>query len=181
MPRPGHLAVAPIVLLACTFGPASALGASSSPSSQIVLSKRTLAQSTQLWATIDVCNPNDEPNTVGIRGSMPGNGQSGETMYMRFRLQYLDATTKHWVDLANGSTPGYIAVGAAKSARQAGRSFTLVPVPGKPAFSLRGVVSFQWRRGATVLESLSRPTTAGHDSLAGADPANFSAATCPIG
>ena len=26
-----------------------------------------------------------------------------------------------------------------------------MPVPGKPAFMLRGVVSFQWRRGATVV------------------------------
>jgi hypothetical protein len=46
---------------------------------------------------------------------------------------------------------------------------------------LRGVVSFQWRRGTRVVESVTRPTTAGHRSLAGADPPNFSAATCSIG
>jgi hypothetical protein len=102
-------------------------------------------------------------------------------MYMRFRLQYLESATKHWVDLSNGATPNFVAVGGAKSARQAGRSFQLVPVPGKPAFVLRGVVNFQWRRGTTVVESLSRATTAGHQSLAGADPPGFSAATCSIG
>jgi len=159
---------------------APTLGASaSSPATKT--STGSLRQSRQLWATIDVCNPSDQPDTVGIRGSMPGNGQSGGTMYMRFRLQYLDRATKRFVDLAESSAPRFVAVGSAKSAREAGRSFQLVPVPGKPAFTLRGVVSFQWRRGTKILESLSRPTTAGHQSLAGADPPGFSAATCSIG
>ncbi len=142
---------------------------------------RQLRQSSQLWATIDVCSPSDQPDTVGIRGSMPGNGQSGQVMYMRFRLQYLDSATKRFLDLASGTAPRFVAVGPAKSARQTGRSFQLVPAPGKPAAVLRGVVTFQWRRGKTVVESISRPTTAGHQSLAGADPPGFSAATCSIG
>ena len=70
------------------------------------------ARSRQLWATIDVCNPSDQPNTVGIRGSMPGDGKSDDVMYMRFRLQYLDASTKHWVDLATDAASGFVAVGA---------------------------------------------------------------------
>jgi hypothetical protein len=100
-------------------------------------------------------------------------------MYMSFRLQYLNSTTKHWGDLA-GSTPTFISVGSG-GARQGGQSFQLMPATGKPAFTLRGLVEFQWRRGKTVLESTRRPTTAGHVSLAGADPRGFSAATCQIG
>ena len=115
-----------------------------------------------LWATIDVCNPADQPNTIGIRGSMPGDGQAHDTMYMRFRLQYMNATSKKWVDLAITSAPGFLAVGPAKSVRQGGRSFQLVPVKGKPAFTLRGVVSFEWRRGTTV-------RSRGHAGLAGSD------------
>jgi hypothetical protein len=161
---------------------AAAPGASASSSAaKTPREGRSLLQSRQLWATIDVCNPADQPDAVGIRGSMPGNGRSGETMYMRFRLQYLDSTTKRFVDLAKGTAPRFVAVGPAQSARQSGRSFQLVPVPGRPAFTLRGVVTFQWRRSATVVESVSRPTTAGHMSLAGADPPGFSAATCSIG
>jgi hypothetical protein len=183
LPRPIHASLAALVVLlsAPAFGalPAPALGASTSARAQKAASARSLLQSIQLWATIDVCNPPDQPDTVGIRGSMPGNSQSGETMYMRFRLQYLDVTTKQWVDLANGATASFVAVGGAKSARQAGRSFQLVPVPGA-AFTLRGVVSFQWRRGTKVVESVSRPTTAGHQSIAGAEPVGFSAATCSI-
>jgi hypothetical protein len=162
---------------------AAALGASASSSAaKTPAGSRTLRQSRLLWATIDICNPFDKPDTIGIRGSMPGNGQSGETMYMRFRLQYLDSATKRFVDeLGKGATSGFVVVGPAKSALQSGRSFQLVPVAGRPAFTLRGVVTFQWRRGAAVVESISRPTTAGHQSRTGADPPGFSAATCSIG
>jgi hypothetical protein len=141
-------------------------------------SQHSLLTSTQLWATVDVCNPPDQPAMIGVRGSMPGDGQSGQTMYMRFRLQYMN-TSKHWVDLPTEAPSAWVGVGRAKETRQAGRSFQLVPVPDKP-FILRGVVSFQWRRGATVVTSVSRPTTAGHRSKAGADPPGFSSASCSI-
>ncbi len=143
-------------------------------------SNRTLLRSHALWATVDVCNPKDQPNTVGIRGSMPGDGRAGDRMYMSFRLQIMGAAG-HWVDLLAGATPGYVAVGSSASAREGGRSFQLVPVAGKPAAQLRGVVDYQWRHGRTVLLSISRPTTAGHQALAGADPAGFSATSCEIG
>jgi hypothetical protein len=139
-----------------------------------------LLRSRLLWSTIDVCNAPDQPNTVGIRGSMPGDHQAHDKMYMRFRLQYVDAATKTWADLSKASA-GYAAVGSGATARQAGRSFQLNPVAGQPAFTLRGVVNFQWRHGATVLAEASRATSAGRDSLAGSDPAGFSAASCLIG
>jgi hypothetical protein len=150
------------------------------PTARAAASRHSLLNSRELWATIDVCNASDQPDTVGIRGSMPGDGHAHDTLYMSFRLQSMDAITKHWVDLKNAST-AFSAVGAAKSARQGGASFTLTPVVGKPAFTLRGVVSFQWRRRATVLAAASRPTSAGRQSTAGADPTGFSAATCLIG
>ncbi len=145
------------------------------------VSTRTLLSSKDLWATIDVCDASDQPNTLGIRGSMPGDGRARDKMYMSFRLQYLDKTTNKWIDLEAGAAPAYVGVGGGESARQGGRSFQLEPVAGKPAFTLRGVVDFQWRRGRSVVASASRPTTASHQSLAGADPAGYSAASCLIG
>jgi len=142
---------------------------------------KALLRSRELWATIDVCSPIDQPDTVGIRGSMPGDKHAHDKMYMSFRLQYMDATTKKWLDLASGAGPAFVAVGPGGSVRQGGRSFQLVPKAGKPAFTLRGVVDYQWRRGKTVLQSTSRPTSDGHMSLAGADPAGFSSASCLIG
>jgi hypothetical protein len=142
--------------------------------------ERALLHSHELWATIDVCNPADQPDTVGIRGSMPGDKRSGDRMYMSFRLQYLNASGQ-WVDLASGASSGFATVGSGASARQGGTSFELKPVAGKPAVTLRGVVDFEWRRGKTIVVSAEQPTTAGHKSLAGADPADFSTATCVIG
>ncbi len=143
-------------------------------------SERALLDSHELWATIDVCNPADQPDTVGIRGSMPGNGHPRDRMYMSFRLQYLSAS-KQWMDLASSASSGFVAVGSGASPRQGGSSFELKPVAGKPAVTLRGVVDFEWRHGETVVASGVQSTAVGHKSLAGADPKDYSAATCVIG
>jgi hypothetical protein len=151
-------------------------GSTGAPGTQTL----TAAQRRELWATIDVCNAADDPpHTVGVRGSMPGDGNIHAQMFMRFRLQYQTATEKRWVDLATAGEPPFVAVGSGKGSRQGGATFVLKPVPGKTLI-LRGVVTFQWRNGTTVLGQLSRPTTAGRKSLAGADPAGFSAATCAL-
>jgi hypothetical protein len=139
-----------------------------------------LLHSRELWATVNVCGPKDQPNTIGIRGSMPGDGHAKDVMYMRFKVQYEDTATKQWLDLAQGADSGFLKVGSAGLARQAGRSFQLAPAAGKPTYSLRGEVIFQWRRRTTVLQTATIPTTAGHKSLAGADPSGYSAATCTL-
>ncbi len=143
-------------------------------------SAHALLSSRELWATIDVCNPANQPDTVGIRGSMPGDRHSHDKMYMSFRLQYMNAS-KQWVNLSSSASSSFAAVGNGAAARQDGTSFELKPVAGKPAVTLRGVVDFQWRRGGTVLASGALPTAVGHKSLAGADPPGYSAATCIIG
>ncbi len=142
--------------------------------------ERVLLHSHELWATIDVCNPADQPSTIGIRGSMPGDGHAHDSMYMSFRLQFMNAS-RHWVNLSSGASSGFVAVGTGASTRQGGTSFELKPVAGRPAVTLRGVVDFQWRRGKTVIVAGAVPTAVGHKSLAGADPENYSAATCIIG
>jgi hypothetical protein len=160
--------------------PASASTPGSAETSKPTASERALLSSHELWATIDVCDPEDEPNTVGIRGSMPGDGKSNQKMYMSFRLQYLNAK-KQWVDVASGASASFVAVGSGAAARQGGTTFDLKPVNGQPPVTLRGVVDFEWRHGKTVVLSATRTSTVGHKSLAGADPANFSAETCVIG
>jgi hypothetical protein len=145
----------------------------------------SLYASRQLWATVDVCNPKDQPNTIGIRGSMPSDGRRGDAMFMRFRVQYQNSSTKKWVDIAKGpgsqgADSGLQPVHPGGLASESGRNFQMVPTPGA-AFTLRGVVSFEWRRGIHVVHSATRVTTAGHKTLTGADPAGFSAAICTIG
>ena len=154
--------------------PAAASGAS--PAARARASAHSPLQSRQLWATIDLCNPPDQPHYVGVRGSMPGDGRATDTMYMRFRLQYVNAAGQ-WADIANGPVPSFVAVGSARTTRQLGRSFQVRP---QRALTFRGVVSFQWRHGSRVLASASRVSSAGRESLKGSDPAGFSAATCRI-
>jgi hypothetical protein len=161
--------------LAALTAPAQAASESGSGHTQLPSSLR---RSPTLWATIDVCNPPDQRYTVGVRGSMPSDGRAHDTMFMRFRLQQMESPTHRWVDVP-GAASAYLPMGSARTGAEAGRSFTLVRPTGS-AFVLRGVISFQWRRGATVLGTLSLPTRAGHVSQTGADPANFSAATCRI-
>jgi len=150
-------------------------------STNTVAHEHSLLQSRELWATVDVCDPADQPNTVGVRGSMPGDGHSKDAMHMRFQLQYLEAKSSTWIDLMHGGDSGFIAVGTAKTARQGGTSFQLMPVTGKPAFTIRGLVTFQWRHGARVLHEVTRTTSAAHKGVADADPAGYSAAQCAIG
>jgi hypothetical protein len=138
---------------------------------------RSLARSRQLWATVDVCGPANKQSTIGIRGSMPSDGHPKDTMYMRFRVQYLDPATRAWANVTHGGDSGPVKVGRADAVRQAGVSFQFAS---RSAFMLRGLVMFQWRRGRTVVATQSRTTSAGHHSLLGADPAGYSAATCRL-
>src|SRR5436853_7502424 len=93
------------------------------------LAKRhSLISSPLLWATVNVCDTPANPDTVGIRGSMPGSGVRGEAMYMRFQVQYLAHTDNKWHNITQGADSGWVSVGAATyRARQAGWSFRLSP------------------------------------------------------
>jgi hypothetical protein len=136
-----------------------------------------LAQSPELWATVDICNAPHHLHTIGIRGSMPGDGRPRDAMYMRFHVQSFDAATKQWLGLG-GAESAFVSVGSAAGTRQAGRTFEFKPTPNP--YTLRGLVEFQWRRAGRVVHLASIPTTARHTSLAGAEPKGFSAATCEL-
>ena len=172
-PRPCAAGLAALVAAAGLYvaGPAASSGATAVP--------RSLRLSLDLWATIDVCDTPRQPNWIGIRGSMPGDGNAHHKMFMRFRLQYLDPGTKRWTDLGKAASE-YVWLGPANAPGQRGRSFQLMPRAGEHVAPIRGVVTFQWRRGGTVLFELSRATTAGHKGITGAEPPNFSVATCQI-
>jgi hypothetical protein len=153
--------------------PAASAGTSRAHQSSLLASR-------ELWATVDVCNPSNQRHTIGVRGSMPADGSSGDTMYMRFQLQYL-STRGSWLYLAHGGDSGFVTVGAGNETRQAGTSFQIMPAKGKPAFSLRGLVTFQWHHGGKVLHEATRTTSAGHHGVADADPRGYSASECRMG
>jgi len=103
-------------------------------------------------------------------------------MFMRFQLQY-ERDDGSWRQLSSGGDSGFIDAGRAKtrSSRQAGHSFRVSPPRAGNVYTLRGLVTFEWRaKDGTVVRRARRRTTAGHRSTAGADPTGFSAAECTI-
>ncbi len=162
-------------------GPAAALAvlALVLPASAAARSGHTVYQSRHLWATVNVCDTLAHPDTIGVRGSMPGSGRRGERMYMRFAVQYFSARDRLWHNIRKGGTSDWIAVGSARyKARQAGRLFLFAP-PAGGSWQMRGVVTFEWRRGRHVVRRARMRTTAGHGAR-GADPAGYSSDTCVI-
>jgi hypothetical protein len=135
----------------------------------------------EVWATVNVCDTLAHPNQMGVRGSMTGL-QRNSRMYMRFRVQFQNKnqvwrtikssplSDSRWVRVANGRRGIY----------DAGWSFEFKPPASGGAHVLRGVVLFEWRRAGRVVQHRRAYTEAGHPGTAGAEPPDFSAATCEI-
>jgi hypothetical protein len=149
------------------------------PAPAVAAPERSIYQSPLLWATINICDTAGHPDGVGVRGSMPGSGFSDETMWMRFQLQYLRASDGKWHNFAAGDS-GFEEVGDGRiRRREAGETFTIAP-PATGAYTLRGVVTFEWRRDGEVVRRARKRTTGGHREARGGDPRGFSAATCVL-
>jgi hypothetical protein len=102
-------------------------------------------------------------------------------MFMRFQVQF-QRDDGRWRFVGAAGDSGFIDAGRArpKAPRQAGQSFRLTPPGAGKVFTLRGLVTFEWRKGGTVVRRSHKRTTAGHRSSAGADPPGFSAAECTV-
>jgi hypothetical protein len=137
------------------------------------------AAAPEVWATVNVCDTEAQPNQIGIRGGMDGLARRTR-MYMRFRVQY-QTFAGDWRTVKTGADSRWRRVAAARRGEHdAGWTFEFRPPATGGAHILRGVVKFEWRRGGRVVERDRAFTEAGHPGTAGADPADFSAATCAI-
>jgi hypothetical protein len=133
------------------------------------------ARGDDLWATVNVCDTPRQPHTIGLRASMPGTPRRAG-LYMRFRVQYRDGDS--WRHVARADS-GWDRVGRARGgAVESGWSFELAP-PAEPV-TLRGVVRFRWRRDGRIVRRELAVTETGHRSTRGADPEDYSAATCSM-
>jgi hypothetical protein len=160
-----------IVLLAAAPAAIPAAGHAATPAAA--------RQTPEPWATVNVCDTATSPNDMGIRGSMPGVVRSTR-MYMRFRVQYRDADGR-WRTVKAGADSGWNKVASGRAGEHdAGWTFEFMPPASGGAHLLRGMVSFEWRRHGHVVRRDRRMTEVGHPGTAGAEPADFSAATCAI-
>jgi hypothetical protein len=141
----------------------------------------TVDKSPLLWATINICDTEKHPDTIGIRASMPGSGKKTEKMYMRFQVQYYRASTQTWAPTDATVDSGFQSVGSALfRRRESGWNFSITPPPAGQTYRLRGVVSFEWRIGKKVVRKARKRTQSGHKGTFGADPKTASAAECVI-
>jgi hypothetical protein len=133
-----------------------------------------------LWASVNKCDTKAFPDTVGIRGSMPGLGKRRTIASMRFRVQFKRTSDGAWLDAGPDATSGWKRLGPVNRAvLESGQDFTFEPPKGGKHV-LRGIVDFRWSRGGEVVRQRSRVTTGGHPSSAGGDPKGYSAAGCTI-
>ena len=140
----------------------------------------TWRASPDLWATINVCDTAANPNTIGIRGSMPGLGRRA-TLWMRFQVQYLAAADGRWHNISRNADSKWEKVGVTRrKVIESGQDFMFLPPPDGGSHTLRGAVTFRWMRRGHLVKKRHRITTAGHRSTAGADPPGYSAAVCQI-
>jgi len=133
------------------------------------------AQADRLWATVNVCDTSRHPNEVGIRASMPGVPRRA-VRRMRFRVQWRDGSRWSFV---TGADSGWRKLSRSRGrAIESGWSFEFEP-PAK-AITFRGVVGYRWVRNGRIVAGAREITESGHRSTAGADPADYSAATCSM-
>lgn len=132
-----------------------------------------------LWATVNICDTDRNPNVLGVRASMPGNG-TRQTMWMRFSASYFDRATEGWRPVGGSSRSPWLKVGDARYSRQTGRKFSFDPPAPVTSHVVRGIVEYQWRRKHRVVRRARQKTLGGHHTGRYADPRNYSAGVCEI-
>ena len=133
-----------------------------------------------LWATINVCDTPAQDNIMGVRASMPGDGEHTR-MYMRFVAQYYDRAHQLWNDVTGSGVSKWRLVGSGIYARrQSGYTFAFDPMTPGQTYVLRGAVDFKWTKGRRIVRTAHVLTKGGHPNTTGAEPTTYSSALCEI-
>jgi hypothetical protein len=136
--------------------------------------------SKDLWATVNLCDTATHSNMMGVRASMPGDGDHTK-MYMRFVAQYYDRSKQLWSEVRGSGVSKWIYVGSGVFARrQGGYTFAFNAPANRQTFVLRGAVDFKWTKRRRVVRTAHLLTERGHPNTSGADPKTYSAALCQI-
>ena len=152
------------------------------PSAAAQAAKTPITASKALWSTVNQCRIADARAVIGVRGSMPP-GKAGETLHMRFRVEYFTKRDLKWHAITGraGAT-SWRRVGRGREGRrvESGHIFRFKRPAAGQRLTLRGVVRFSWRRDGRERRSASRITRQGHRSARGAVPKTFTASTCDL-
>jgi hypothetical protein len=173
-----------IAALGCCAAAAQAKRAkqSSAPTAaQIHKAVASAERSTDLWATVNVCQATGKNaakgGSLGVRGQMPTLGFAS-TLSMTIQLNRYSAKSKSFAALPYATAKTTVSPGTfATDLHQDGAVF---PFTG-PAGLLNATVTFSWTRAGKLLGSTTRQTTGGHHDAAGGQPAHYSIAQCQLG
>lgn len=159
----------------------------------------------EMWATVNICDTQRSPDSMGVRASMPGNG-TDQRMWMRFRAEYWSRSLQDWAPVVGTGVSPWVYAGSARYAqRQAGWTFGFAAPPAGVTFTMRAQVDLQWRepvsapaargrvkrfrlervkaRGARAwrtVRTVTQTTETGIKGVDGGDPLGTSKAMCLI-
>jgi hypothetical protein len=151
----------------------------------------------ELWATVNICDTAENPDSMGVRASMPGN-RTGQRMWMRFTAEYWSRARQAWMAVSGTGVSRWVYAGSAQyGRRQAGWTFAFSEPPEDVTFTMRAQAEFEWRArvvtasaqrlklgrrspGRRVVRSEIRPTETGVRGVHGGDPAGTSKAMCLV-
>lgn len=133
-----------------------------------------------LWATVNICDTPLHENMMGVRASIPGDGDHTK-MYMRFTAQYYDRSRQVWSSVKENGVSNWIYVGSGiYASRQGGYTFAFTAPGAGKTFVLRGGVDFRWTKRGRTVRTAHVVTKGGHPRTTGADPESYSASLCEI-
>ena len=144
----------------------------------------------RLWATVNICDTPAAPDSMGVRGGMPGD-RSRDRMYVRFIAQFYSHSSGRWFTTEGSGRSPWLYVGRSRRrSLQTGWTFPFAPPPQGRVFRVRALAVFEWRRRKRVgrdrdtreivSKRRKRITRSGVRGADGGDPAGTSRASCDI-
>jgi hypothetical protein len=118
------------------------------------------------WATINACDPAEDPGSVGVRVSVPNRRDAAQ--WVRIRIQFFDGTLGSWRVVRSGGDGGFTKLSDGGGRVFGGTTFTFTPPEAGSQVKLRGLVDVQWRSGRRVVSRAQITTRGNHRS--GVDP-----------
>ena len=119
------------------------------------------ASHSDLWATVNQCDPPSKPGAVGIRVSIPRE-KGAPQQWARIHLQWFDGKVRAWKRVRSGGDAGWARIGIGTRLVEGGTTFTFPPPQAGQRLVLRGVVDVEWRDGRDVVDRTRVRTTKGH-------------------
>jgi hypothetical protein len=165
--------LAALIAIAAAAAPAAA-GAQPAPTTTQIHTAIAVAEhSKALWATVNICDTKQHPDTIGVRGQMPSLGFPAD-LSMNVQINYWSfATSKFVPDRGVSKT---VSLGRPMNqVIQGGANFKFTP-----PVVLSGTVTFEWKLAGKVIGQATRQTGYHYKHVDGGDPPGYSRPTCEM-